>query len=634
MSHAPLRLALWFGAVLALSCASAAAEQPYEPTWESLEKHQPPEWFRDAKFGIYTHWGPISLANMHSERASGWYAQKMYMPKAWEFTYHREHFGDQKTFGYKDIIDRFKAPEFDAEVWADLFAKAGARFAGPVAIHHENFALWDSRLTEWDSVQKGPTRDITGELAKAIRARGMRFIATFHHGFTWQYFEPAYKYDAADPRYAGLYCAPHTPGAPPSKAFLEGWLAKVNEVVTTYEPDLIWHDFGLGRVVTPEFQRRMFADYYNWAAAHGRQVGVAHKHRDIHTHTGILDFERGREDRLTAYPWLTDTAIGPWYYYKNPTYKSVDDIVDVLVDIVSKNGCMLLNVGPDGQGGIDREARRILIGIGQWLRVNGEAIYDTRPWKVFGEGPTRQAKGGGFSEKKDKPFTAGDVRFTCAKDGSALYAIVLGWPEGDLTLQSMQVDSAAPDAGVELLGYEGEVRHVVNDRKQLVIRVPDLPEADRPCRHAYAFRLTGFEAGLSRDARFNMPDAILVPPGAVTLEGTRVRVQEVGGRPNIGAWDDPDERCHWLVWLRRPGRWAVRGEFTSAYGPSGLALRLAGQSHAARVPKTDGWFKQVWVDLGTVAVEKPGVYHLRLAPADPETWKAVNVWNLQLAPVK
>ncbi|MBL7139901.1 MAG: alpha-L-fucosidase [Planctomycetes bacterium] len=617
-----------------LAGPTGGAEKPYEPTWESLAKHTPPEWFRDAKFGIYTHWGPISLATMHSERDSGWYGQKMYMPKAWEFKYHQEHFGDQKTVGYKDVIERFTAPAFDADAWADLFQRAGARFAGPVAIHHENFALWDSALTEWDSAQKGPKRDITGELARAIRARGMRFIATFHHGFTWQYFEPAYAYDAADPAYAGLYGEPHKPGTPPSKAFLDQWLAKVNEVVTKYEPDLIWHDFGLGRVVTPEYQQRMFADYYNWAAAHGRQVGVAHKHHDIHAHTGIIDFERGREDRLTPYPWLTDTAIGPWYYYKNPKYKTVDEIVDVLVDIVSKNGCMLLNVGPDGQGRIDDQARAILRGIGDWLKVNGEAIYDTRPWLVFGEGPTQQTRGGGHMEGTDKGYGPRDIRFTRSKDGRTLYVIALGRPEGDLVIRSMQVDGASADARVALLGHDGAVGHAVDAGKRLVIRVPALPPDRRPSDHAFAFRLTGFDVSLGPDARFEMPGAVTVPPEKVTLEGTKVRVQDVGGRPNIGAWDNPKERCHWLVWLQRAGEWAVRGEFTSAPGPSGLTMRLAGQTHTVAVPKTDGWFKQVWVDLGTVNVPEPGVYHLTLEPADAAAWKPVNVWNLQLAPAE
>ncbi len=480
--------------------ASAGAPNPYRPDWESLAKHEAPEWFRDAKFGIYTHWGPISLANSHSTRASGWYARQMYDPKRWEFAYHQEHFGDQKTVGYKDIIAKFKAPAFNADEWAELFRQAGARFAGPVAIHHENFALWDSKLTEWDSMDVGPKRDITGELAKAIRQRGMKFIATFHHGFAWQYYEHAYQYDAADPKYAALYCQPHKRGDPPTKEFLDLWLAKVNEVVTKYEPDLIWFDFGLAKVITEPYQQQMFADYYNWAARRGKAVGVAHKHRTIHQHTGILDFERGREGRITKYVWLTDTAIGPWYYYKNPKYKTVDQLVDVLVDIVSKNGVMLLNVGPDGQGRIDDRAATLLIGIGNWLKVNGEAIYKTRPWLVPGEGPTQQAKGGGFSEKKDKPFTNRDVRFTRSKDAKTLYAIVLAWPQPPLTIRSMSIQSSN-NARVELLGYDGKVNHRVDDRKQLVIDVPDLKPGRRPCRHAYAFKLTGFDVSLSEAAR-------------------------------------------------------------------------------------------------------------------------------------
>ena len=198
----------------------------------------------------------------------------------------------------------------------------------------------------------------------------------------------------------------------------------------------------------------------------------------------------------------------------------------------------------------------------------------------------------------------------------------------------MQVDRASADARVTLLGREGAVGHGVDAEKHLVIHVPDLPADRRPCEHAFAFRLTGFDVSLSPDARFTMPGAVTVPPGKVTLEGTKVRVQDVGGRPNIGAWDNPKEKCHWLVWLRQAGTWAVRGEFTSANGPSGLTMRLAGATRTAAIPKTDGWFKQVWVDLGTVTIPEPGVYHLTLEPADADAWKPVNVWNLQLAPAK
>ena len=509
-----LRYVMILSALLMSAAASAAEPNlQYAPTWESLSKHKVPEWFRDAKFGIYTHWGPVTVGAEDGPGGVQWYGRSMYMPESPTFEYHRKKFGDQNTVGYKDVVALFRAESFDAEAWAELFAAAGARFAGPVAIHHDNFALWDSALTEWDSMDKGPQRDFTGELAKAIRRHGMKFIATFHHAFSWRYFEPAYKFDGADPKYAGLYCRPHEAGAPPTREFQDQWLGKVNEVVDKYEPDLIWFDFGLGseshKCLTPEYRMRMFADYYNWAARNSREVAVAHKHHDIHQHTGILDFERGREDRLTPYPWLTDTSVGPWFHQKSVPYKSAGEIVDVLVDIVSKNGCMLLNVGPAADGTIPAEAQQLLREIGAWLNVNGEAIYETRPWLTFGEGPTRNT-GGGFSENKDKAHTSEDVRFTAGKDGGTVYVIVLDWPKERLTVQSVKITAAGSGSRVGLLGYEGDIQFSVNDQKQLVLHVPNLTPEQRPCRHAFAFKLTGFEVELHEVARFNMPGAVHV----------------------------------------------------------------------------------------------------------------------------
>ncbi|MBN1420445.1 MAG: alpha-L-fucosidase [Planctomycetes bacterium] len=628
-----VRIVLWLPAVLALATPARGAGGPYEPMWESLRKHRDPEWFADAKLGIYTHWGPITVATATAPSEMEWYARQMYEPDHPAFAYHRQRFGDQKTFGYKDVIPLFRAEKFDADEWADVFARAGARFAGPVAIHHDNFALWDSALTEWDSMDKGPKRDLAGELERAIRKRGMKFIATFHHGFTWRYFEPAYGYDAADPSYASLYAEPHAAGAPPSRAFQDGWLGKVNEVVTKYRPDLIWFDFGLGSVISGEHQRRMFADYYNWAAGEGCEVCVAHKHRDIHGWTGILDFERGREDRITEYVWLTDTSVGPWFHHRALSFRSLDDLVRVFVDIVSKNGCMLLNIGPDADGALPEPGRGMLLGLGEWLRVNGAAIYGTRPWSVFGEGPTRNA-GGGFSEGRDQPYAPEDIRFTRTKDGKTLFAIALGWPGRELILRSVQVDRAGPDACVRMLGLSDPLRFRVDDAKQIAIDVPDLAPEKRPCRHAYAFELTGFALSLGEAGFFARPEAIELPPGAATFEGTKIQVQVNEGRPNIGFWDNAGERAHWLAWIRKPGTYMVRGEFSSAYGASGLRIISGDEFTTAAIPKTDGWFKPVFVRIGKLRFEEPGVYHLILEPADPETWKAVNVYRLQLAPAK
>lgn len=505
--------------VVAVVCSlsvvtGVAAEEPYQANWESLSKHVAPDWFKDAKFGIYTHWGPVTLGSEDAQRGRvQWYGMSMYQPKDPAFQFHREKFGDHKDVGYKDVVELFTAPKFDADKWAALFESSGAKFAGPVVIHHDNFAMWDSAVTQWDCKDIGPKRDITGELEKAIRARGMKFIATFHHSFSWRYFEPSYKFDGADAKYANLYCDAHEPGAPPTQRFLDRWLAKVNEVVVKYEPDLIWFDFGLGArdCVTPEFQQRMFADYYNWAERHHRQVGVAHKHWDIHEKTGIIDFERGRLDYLPEFPWLTDTSVGPWFHQKSTEFKTVDDLVDVLVDIVSKNGCMLLNVGPTAAGEIPPEAAELLLGMGQWLKVNGEALFATRPWMVYGEGPTQMAESGGFSEKHELHYTGQDIRYTQSKDGSVLYAVLLGPAGGEVTLRSVQVDAVADSATVRLLGHEGSLEYAINDAKQLVLGLPKMADP-RHADPALAFKLTGFAISLHPAALVSKPGVAPISP--------------------------------------------------------------------------------------------------------------------------
>ncbi len=629
----PMSILLALAALLVLAATQAAETQsdrltvegPFKAEWQSLKAHQDPEWFRDAKFGIYTHWGPVTVGSEDAPQGGEWYGREMYLTNNPIFPYHRHKFGDQQAFGYKDVIPLFTAPKFDPEKWANLFARAGAKFAGPVAVHHDNFAMWDSAVTPWNSAKMGPKRDITGELAKAYRARGLKFLTTFHHGFAWRYYEPSFQFDAADGKNHMLYTEPHGPKDPPSRRFQTQWLNMVMEVVRKYEPDMIWFDFELKQVITPEYQQLMFADYYNWAAAKGRESAVAHKFRDLHAHTGILDFERGREDRLVPYPWLTDTALGPWFNRKADPYRSTENLIHVLADIVAKNGCLLLNVGPNADGSIPARAEKMLLEIGDWLKMNGEAIYGTRPWQVYGEGPTRGG-GGGFSEQKDPAYTPKDIRFTTKGDN--LYAIVLGWPEREFFLRSVRVDSAGPESRVELLGL-GTVPHRLNAERQIVLSLPALAPGQRPGAHAFSFKLTGFKTSLHPVTRFEQSDAIHLAPAQATCEGS-LHQQVNEGRSNIGFWDAAGDRLHWLVPVKAPGRYTLRGEFSSAYGSSALNATVAGQSHSAEVPRTDGWYKPQFVSFGEFRFDKPGVFHLVLEPA-PDRWRAVNVYQLQLA---
>jgi alpha-L-fucosidase len=473
--------------------AHVNAQTTYLPTWNSLKNHSTPQWLKDGKFGIYTHWGVYAVPAQGPNAT--WYANNVYTDSSSDARkYHEATYGPLGKFGYKDFIPMFTGEKFNADEWAELFQKAGARFAGPVAEHHDGFSMWDTRYSEWNAARMGPKRDVVGELARAIRKRDMKFLTAFHHAENWFYF-PTWdkRYDCGDPRYSGLYGPIHEKGALPTRAFLDRWEGKIIEVIDKYDPDFIWFDFGL-RLVTDSYKQEVLAYYYNKAAANNKDVVVTYKSHDLPPGAGLLDLELGQEANLTYYDWITDTSIDSgqgWGYVKGLGFKSVNNLVDNLIDRVSKNGYLLLNVGPKPDGSIPDEVKERLLGLGNWLQINGDAIYSTTCWSIAGEGPSQLEKTleFGFNERNDMLYTAQDIRFT-VKDNN-LYAIVLDWPGEKVLIRSL-----APN-GVTWAGlYPSEIASItmLGDGKELKWEMTkegliiDTPQT-KPCDYAFVFRI-------------------------------------------------------------------------------------------------------------------------------------------------
>lgn len=459
---------------------------PFHTNWESLKAYHVPSWYDDAKFGIFIHWGVYSVPAFGNE----WYPRNMYLQDSAVFKHHVETYGPQTQFGYKDFIPLFTAEKFDPDQWAGLFRKAGAQFVVPVAEHHDGFAMYDSAFSDWTAVKMGPRRDIIGELAAAVRRQWLVFGLSSHRAEHWWFFNGGMKFDSdvQDARYAGLYGPAQPETFPPNEEFLDDWLARTCELVDKYQPQLVWFDWWIEQPIFRSYLQQFAAYYYNRGVQWGRGVAINYKHEAFPEGTAVFDIERGQFTDLRPLFWQTDTAVSKnsWGYVTNQDYKSADSIIDDLVDIVSKNGALLLNIGPRPDGTIPQPEQELLLDIGRWLAVNGEAIYGTRPWKVFGEGPT-QVIGGSFNDTKREAFTSQDMRFTTR--GDTLYAIILAWPEhGSVTIKSLASDSGLFQRDiekVELLGYN-ESLHWRRDDSGLTV---DLPSR-RPCEYAFALRIS------------------------------------------------------------------------------------------------------------------------------------------------
>jgi len=480
-----------------------ANDGPFRPDWASLVKYQQPAWYQDAKFGIFIHWGVYSVASAENE----WYPRNMYRPGEGAYKHFQEHFAskdpaEKDVKGYKDLIPLFKAERFDAGAWARVFKESGAQYVVPVAEHHDGFSMYDSGLSDWTVVKMGPKRDTLGELAKAVRGEGLHFGLSSHrveHNFFMDGGR-AIRSDVNDPKYASLYGPAHQWMDAPegtglsndwtyvSDAWARDWLARDTELVEKYKPEIVYFDWWIGQPRMREAVAKFAAFYYNYAAAHGYTGVLNFKDYAVNWKAGVRDFERGQQDRIVEDHWQTDTSISDasWGYIEHDTFKTPAFLVDQLVDIVSKNGNLLLNFGPKPDGTIPDEVQATLKEMGGWLKVNGEAIYGTRPWKSFGEGPT-QVKAGAFHDTDTKPFTSEDFRFTAK--GATVYAIGMACPkDGKAAIHSLgwaHEGAALPVGSVELLGSSDKVTWT-QGAEALEVTLP----AGAACKYAYALKLT------------------------------------------------------------------------------------------------------------------------------------------------
>ena len=447
------------------------------PTRQSLQGYRIPDWFRDAKFGIWAHWGPQSAIE-----DGDWYARNMYIQGSEQYLYHAETYGHPSKVGYKDLVNNWKAAKWDPEHLMGLYKKAGAKYFVSMGVHHDNFDLWDSKYTRWNAVNMGPKKDVVGIWQKAARNHGLRFGVSEHLWISYKWFAVSHgadktgplagvSYDGADAQFADLY---HDAGCVQFAAKLDWndngipdtwrqhYLDRMTDLIDKYQPDLLYTD---GHLPFEEYGLKMVAHLYNVSAQlHGGQVEsiyTSKENSDCAIGTCLLDHERGVSDGIAANPWQTDTCIGQWHYKRGQRYKSAKKVIDLLTDIVSKNGNLLLNFPLPNSGELDIEEMNTLDGITAWMAVNSEGIYGTRPWKIYGEGPSTKVKivAGNFNEDKQKDLTAEDVRFT-AKN-STIYAFVMGWPEKAAVVNALGLGSpqgAGKILKVELLGGRGDVK--------------------------------------------------------------------------------------------------------------------------------------------------------------------------------
>jgi len=475
-----------------LNVEKVIQEGPYSDDWQSLCAYKPPRWYEEAKFGIFIHWGVYSVPAFGNE----WYPRSMYIKDSPEYKHHIKTYGEHKNFGYKDFIPMFKAELFDADEWMEIFRDSGAKYVMPVAEHHDGFQMYDSELSDWNAKKMGPGRDIVGELKQAADKNGIVYALSNHRAEHCWFFNGGLEFesDVDDPANEDFYWKQQGEvrmetthdiySPPPSKEQCEDWLARVCEMIDKYRPKIVWFDWWIHNIGYKPYLKKFTAYYYNRAVQWGEEVAINYKYNAFPPCTAVFDVERGQLNNIRPRLWQTDTATArnSWGYTENNDFKDPADLIRDLIDIVSKNGCFLLSIGPKPDGTICDEDKEILKSIGTWLRQTGEGIYGSTHWDKFGEGPTN-IKDGSFTDSKALVYTTEDFRFTYKN--SFIYAFAMNYPEnGAVKIKSLK-HTAHGHVGsfdiksITILGYDLPL-DFQRDEAELSIMVKGTIKTDYP----------------------------------------------------------------------------------------------------------------------------------------------------------
>lgn len=468
------------------------AKGPFKDDWQSLSAHKTPDWYYQGKLGIFIHWGIYSVPAFGNE----WYSRNMYNKEDRAFEHHVKTYGPQKEFGYKDFIPMFRGERFDADAWIRTFREAGAKFVVPVMEHHDGFAMYDTAFNRWNAKNMGPCRDVGGELKAACDAQGLQFCASTHRAEHYFFMNLGRTFEsdvdpnaewfdfyapAADPVQFGpkamFATSDAVNGAGPTAEWLEDWMVRTCELIDRYRPGLVYFDWWIQNERFKPYLKKLAAYYYNRAAEWGTEVTIDFKHNAFALGTATLDIERGSLGSVFPYPWQTDTAIGKrsWGYTADNEFKSTYTVVTTLIDVVSKNGMLLLNIGPKPDGTFTEEETKVLSELGAWMKVNGEGIYETVPYKFYKEGNT--AGSSGMFSESDVAYNEHDFRFTY-KDG-VLYAFQM-LPSREITIQSLHTDRCGTCVKRVCVLGGNEIDQFTCSEKGLLVRLKHEPNQELP----------------------------------------------------------------------------------------------------------------------------------------------------------